>query len=579
MADIIGAHRIAVKIYRLSGTTWVEFSPQPIVPGLAEGIWGGPDNTIWTHNSLTGASQRYLFFNGTSWSQSVGPSTSNTPTTIHGSADGVHVYSACTFEIHKLISGTWTLIENSWRARNIWCDVTGQHVWTTGGYAIGIQEHVYYSDDYGASWTDMWSGALSDLGLSGASNPTANGVFGRSPTEIYVNWGWGSGAVPPAVNGNAGGIAKYDGVSWSWVSQTAGLPYLMQQDGGVWADGSGLYVCNGGFANENIHIDNGGSLLTKVTPTNHAPPLGRNIIGIEGESVVVVLDGKLVSVPSEQYASFDGGSTWQQTTDPWGTSRYGLGSLTTYGWVIQNEPYLQNQSPAPDSTSNPFDTPVSTDVVDDNGDLDLSSVQIWINETLAWTGTRAMPGFTVVAGNVSDPDGGNFAIELAEPFEPGLQTVRVKALDAAANALDDSWSFTTVAQVVEDADVEAEEAAVAGIDLKLDTAHDLVVTDYDLELVAGADEVAQHLLVGLRLFWGEWYLDDEAGVPYYRDVLINAPKSRVIDALFRQEILADADIEALTEFTLAIDRATRHLDVAFRAVSSVGVVDVEAVIA
>jgi len=241
-------------------------------------------------------------------------------------------------------------------------------------------------------------------------------------------------------------------------------------------------------------------------------------------------------------------------------------------------PYLQDQSPAPGSTSNPYDASVSVGVVDDQGDLDAATVRLYVGGTLAWTGGRVMPGFVVSAEAVSSPAG--MAYEVAAPggaWEPGTQTVRVTASDAQALTLDESWSFATAAQVVTDEDAEQEADAAVYIDLRLDTSHDVAVAAYDLELVAGADEVAQHLLVGLRLCWGEWFLDDEAGIPYYRDVLINSPSSRVIEGLFRQAILGDPDVESLSSFALELDRATRHLDVSFVAVSSVGVVDVSTI--
>ena len=62
-----------------------------------------------------------------------------------------------------------------------------------------------------------------------------------------------------------------------------------------------------------------------------------------------------------------------------------------------------------------------------------------------------------------------------------------------------------------------------------------------------------------------------------RKTLINSPSSRVIEGLFRQAILGDPDVESLSSFALELDRAARHLDVSFVAVSSVGVVDVSTI--
>ena len=117
------------------------------------------------------------------------------------------------------------------------------------------------------------------------------------------------------------------------------------------------------------------------------------------------------------------------------------------------------------------------------------------------------------------------------------------------------------------------------LDIALTTdTHDIYLESTgDLALAAGVDVVRQLLVVGLRLFRGEWYLEEDAGIPYYQDVLTNAPSSRVIEALFRQAILSTDEVESLTSFTMTIDRASRRLDVDFTAVSSEGEVEVSEV--
>ena len=447
MVNIIGTHPNSNKIYYLNGTNWDEFLSQPGATGLADGIWGGPNNTIWTHNRQTSSNSRYLFFNGSSWSEYVGPSTSNRPVTIHGSADGAYVYAACQFEIHKWDGVSWSVVANTWRARNIWCDETGQHVWTTGGHDIGLVEHIYYSDDWGSSWTDVYPGALADLGLSAAYAPIANGIWGLSPTEIYINWGWGFGAVPPALEGNAGGISLYNGSSWSWVAQSAGNDYLMQQDGSVWADGAGVYVCNGGWAYESIHIASGGSLVRKVTAADHNQPYGRNVIGIPGTVVVVALDGKLISDPSDQFVSFDDGDTWQQTTYPWSGST-GLASLSLYGWTSDTSPpVLQNQDPYPNETSVLLDYNISFDVVDEYGGVNLSTLDAYVDGSLAFdNGAFQAPynGIDAYVGAIQydNYDGYTFIIDNTNLWTPLAQvSVRVVAEDLLGNSLDETWYF------------------------------------------------------------------------------------------------------------------------------------------
>ncbi len=104
------------------------------------------------------------------------------------------------------------------------------------------------------------------------------------------------------------------------------------------------------------------------------------------------------------------------------------------------------------------------------------------------------------------------------------------------------------------------------------TTHDLEISEYDLLGVGGVDEVAQHLRVALRLFQGEWYLDEFAGIPYYRDVLVSAPDVRYVESLFRREILSTPEVERLADFSMTYDRSARTLTATFEAVSSEGTV-------
>jgi len=250
------------------------------------------------------------------------------------------------------------------------------------------------------------------------------------------------------------------------------------------------------------------------------------------------------------------------------------GGIKVYYDAVQ--PYLQNQDPAPNDTGVDPAASVYLEVVDDEDNLDPESVEIYINGTLAWWNDRFLPGFT--GERIPVENGYSYSIQPGAAFEPGTQSVHAIAEDTTGQPMDETYSFTTRAQPSLTDQEIAELVPAPGIDLKLDSQHDVYTAAYDLVLVAGVEEVAQHLLVGLRLFYGEWYLDEDAGMPYYRRAFIAGPSTRVLELLFHQEILGDADIERIKTFELEYDRATRKLDVEFVAVSSVGLVEVEAVL-
>lgn len=258
----------------------------------------------------------------------------------------------------------------------------------------------------------------------------------------------------------------------------------------------------------------------------------------------------------------------------YGQSIYGTG---IYGPVSDaGPPAFRAQVPAPDATSVADNTTVYAEVVQVGATLDEASVKLYINSTLAWSGSRAMPGFTITRSVVSD--GYSYLIRPAGAFEQGVQVVRGTASNAGGDDMDESYTFSTVRQLVTPGDIAALVGQVAGLDLLLTTTdNDISVDGADLRLVAGADEVAQHIGLGLRMGRGEWYLDSLAGVPYYKSFFVNNPNSSIIETILRREILGDDDIEALTELSLEIDRLTRRIDVEFSAVSVFGDIDAEAV--
>lgn len=85
-----------------------------------------------------------------------------------------------------------------------------------------------------------------------------------------------------------------------------------------------------------------------------------------------------------------------------------------------------------------------------------------------------------------------------------------------------------------------------------------------LVLVDGPDAVAQHLRGRLRIFLGEWFLDERVGFPYFRDVFIKNPNHASILSSLRRTITGTPGISSVDELTMAVD-ASRRAVVSFRA--------------
>lgn len=112
------------------------------------------------------------------------------------------------------------------------------------------------------------------------------------------------------------------------------------------------------------------------------------------------------------------------------------------------------------------------------------------------------------------------------------------------------------------------------LDLLLDQNHDLDTSALDLSLVDGAARVKQQLLIKLKLWRGEWFLDTEFGTPYLPDVLGKQLTISGAVAAIRKSILEVDGVFKLVEFNYTFNRQTRLLAVDFVAQTPEGLIEV-----
>lgn len=106
---------------------------------------------------------------------------------------------------------------------------------------------------------------------------------------------------------------------------------------------------------------------------------------------------------------------------------------------ITNPPVLQNLDPAEGSANNLGSTNVVLEVVDNEGNLDASTVVLKINGTTVWSGDAQQGGFTVTKTGVTN--GFEYDIDPPTDFADGPVTVEVYAEDLFSNVLDTSYQF------------------------------------------------------------------------------------------------------------------------------------------
>lgn len=115
-------------------------------------------------------------------------------------------------------------------------------------------------------------------------------------------------------------------------------------------------------------------------------------------------------------------------------------SFTIEEYETEVAPVLQNQNPAPSSTGNRGDGPIYLEVYDANGDLKASTVEIWVNRVLAWSGSSAASGWTGTRGTIVD--GHSYTLTSDVPLPAGSTvTVRVYAEDDLGLVLDEAYAF------------------------------------------------------------------------------------------------------------------------------------------
>lgn len=99
--------------------------------------------------------------------------------------------------------------------------------------------------------------------------------------------------------------------------------------------------------------------------------------------------------------------------------------------------------------------------------------------------------------------------------------------------------------------------------------NDIHVDKGRVAITDGGLQVGQSVQSRLRLFRGEWFLDIQAGLPWYQQVLGTRNMSRA-EHLIKREILQTPGVTKLTRFDVTLDRRTRRMKVSFVFVANSG---------
>ena len=101
-------------------------------------------------------------------------------------------------------------------------------------------------------------------------------------------------------------------------------------------------------------------------------------------------------------------------------------------------------------------------------------------------------------------------------------------------------------------------------DIALGTDGDLSISAGDIVLISGAEAIVQAIRIRLQFFKGEWFIDLNAGIPWFQDVLVKNPDVNLLYSIFRKALLETPGVLAVNALSLSLDRGTRTLTVSYR---------------
>lgn len=108
--------------------------------------------------------------------------------------------------------------------------------------------------------------------------------------------------------------------------------------------------------------------------------------------------------------------------------------------------------------------------------------------------------------------------------------------------------------------------------------NDLVIKNNDLILIDNAERVAQQVLITLRFWLGEWFLDTREGVPYLEYILVKNPNMSHIKQILTEKINSVDGVNSIVSLDFDFRRITRELYVDFEVDTDYGLITERAVL-
>lgn len=102
--------------------------------------------------------------------------------------------------------------------------------------------------------------------------------------------------------------------------------------------------------------------------------------------------------------------------------------------------------------------------------------------------------------------------------------------------------------------------------------NDLVLRDGDLMIIDNAERVAQQILISLRFWYGEWFLNTTEGVPYLEYIMVKNPNIAHVRQILTEQIEAVGGVQKVDSMSIDFDRQGRTLAVDYSATTDYGLI-------
>ena len=103
--------------------------------------------------------------------------------------------------------------------------------------------------------------------------------------------------------------------------------------------------------------------------------------------------------------------------------------------------------------------------------------------------------------------------------------------------------------------------------------NDIILDNSDCLMIDNAERVAQQILITLRFWYGEWFLNVNEGVPYLEYILIKKPNMAHIRQILTEQIQSVEGVQSVTDMTLEFDQRARTLLVEYSATTDYGLIE------